>query len=422
MTSAEQTLHPFFRGVILLFALVAIVLDTASAQSSESSFGRNQGAQQQKPPPPPPPPPPPTVSTTTTTTLARVPQQSGSPEGNYDELNERCHRGEALKLDAKVQIAACYELIKSPQVQSAGRATTYFKIATIMIESTKDYNEAIRLYDLALKEDPKRAIALDGKAAAFVALKRCDEAIEIYNQSMAIKPDSASLKFGIGQAQLCKGQYQEAVKYLEEAATISPHVEMNHLYAGYTYALLGETKLAVNAIDAASRLNAEGVWHRFNAALVAYVADDLAGAKKRLEEFEKTTPNTTYGALLGYLIGLREGKDDKTALTKAYERTKDDVITYDPLLLKHFLGMAGSEPIAKFIEDSGDKETEKGSRRSEAHFYVGELALIKGDIAKAQREFEVATERGAQNITEYWSALARREQMKRPKKAVKNSH
>lgn len=55
------------------------------------------------------------------------------------------------------------------------------------------YNEALKLYDIAIGLDPNFTIAINNKGNLFFDLRKYDEAIAMYDNALSIKPEDVDI-------------------------------------------------------------------------------------------------------------------------------------------------------------------------------------------------------------------------------------
>lgn len=85
-----------------------------------------------------------------------------------------------------------------------------------------NYNEAIRLFDMALKADSASYKALNGKGIALCFKGSYLQGMELIRESLAIKPDFAYANFNMAMAYKLQKDYDNALLWFGKAAAIDP--------------------------------------------------------------------------------------------------------------------------------------------------------------------------------------------------------
>ena len=86
----------------------------------------------------------------------------------------------------------------------------------------KKMDQAIKLYDIILKENPNDVDALNNKGLALSRLNKHEEAIEWYDKALIIDPKYIKSLNNKGLALYNLGKYQEAIEWYDKALIIDP--------------------------------------------------------------------------------------------------------------------------------------------------------------------------------------------------------
>lgn len=100
-------------------------------------------------------------------------------------------------------------------------------------------DEAIRLYETALKIDPGLPMARNNLAAALLAVGRIDEAQEMVAQLLIERPDYARARITLARVWKARGNSASAIRELEMAVQISPQSAEAHAGLAAEYAATG---------------------------------------------------------------------------------------------------------------------------------------------------------------------------------------
>jgi lipoprotein NlpI len=105
-----------------------------------------------------------------------------------------------------------------------------------------------------------------------------------------------------------------------------------------------------------------------------------------------------YAVIVGYL-GLRKDGKNREALTflEYWLKQKKDV-AWTTQVLRYFHGDMGEEKLLSLANDNGT--------RTEAYTYLGEIALLNGDLITARRHLTWVVQNGDKDFLEYNLAVA----------------
>ena len=86
-----------------------------------------------------------------------------------------------------------------------------------------NHAEAVRQIDVALKINPKAAVAHNNRGVTLQELKRLDEALASYDKALALKPDYAEALYNRGNALQRLKQFDEALASYDRALALKPN-------------------------------------------------------------------------------------------------------------------------------------------------------------------------------------------------------
>lgn len=122
--------------------------------------------------------------------------------------------------------------------------------------AAKNYDEAIRLFDQAAKNDPTQHVIFANLADAYSNAKKYDDAAAAYNKAIELKPDEAGYYNNLGIVLANAGKIEEATQKLQKAAELNPAGAGQSYYnLGAVLTNKGKTKEAGDAFKKAIELN-----------------------------------------------------------------------------------------------------------------------------------------------------------------------
>ncbi len=116
--------------------------------------------------------------------------------------------------------------------------------------------EAMRCQDIALKLDPKDEIAWCNKGDVFFHLGRLEQAIECYDKALSLRPRYAIAWNNKGAALARAGRYEDARVCHDRAVSLKPRYVAAWLNRGEVLAQLGDREEAARCLERARSLGA----------------------------------------------------------------------------------------------------------------------------------------------------------------------
>lgn len=100
---------------------------------------------------------------------------------------------------------------------------------------SKDYNNAIKAYDLYIRKNPSDPQGYYNRGAVYFNLKDYDRAIDNVSQAIKINPINSNYYVSRGSTWLQKKNFQNAIKDNTEAIKLSPGNAMAYYNRGRAY-------------------------------------------------------------------------------------------------------------------------------------------------------------------------------------------
>jgi len=121
------------------------------------------------------------------------------------------------------------------------------KMLTQAFECVEDENfsDALKLYDLALKEDPDNANILIDKGATLQNMGKLKLAIRSYDKALDISPDNIDALLNKGSTLHSDEKYLQAIECYDSALKIDKKCAMALAYKGLSLGEMGELKEAI---------------------------------------------------------------------------------------------------------------------------------------------------------------------------------
>jgi hypothetical protein len=112
-------------------------------------------------------------------------------------------------------------------------------------QATGRLEEALKAYDEAVKLDPSRGVAHEGRGFILSGLGKTDEAFGEFQRAVELEPNQPIYLLTLGNAYLTRGKVKEAIGTLEAAEKIQPQNPALLHQLSLAYEKKGEKKLAM---------------------------------------------------------------------------------------------------------------------------------------------------------------------------------
>jgi tetratricopeptide (TPR) repeat protein len=260
----------------------------------------------------------------------------------------------------------------------AARATAYFR--------HRDFDQAIADGTRMIELDPKSGSGYLCRGQAYEAMGDLDRAIADYDKLADIDPKFAGAYHLRGHAYAAKGDVENALANYNKAIELAPKFKAPYLGRASLYKDRGDFERALADYDLVIQLdpkNGRAFRERgvgdFQAGLLAKSLDDL-------NQSITLNPKDPYTVLWLDIVAKRS----KIASRIAELSAELDMTKWPAPVVRLFQGETTSDAVFAAADDA-DAWTKKG-QVCEANFYLGELALQRGDKEEAARLFRLATD------------------------------
>ena len=164
-----------------------------------------------------------------------------SLRSEYPRERTQSFRGVTVQLYERASLIR-YQNVDAPAFLAWGEALS---------ESGK-YEQAVQVYNRAIRLDPRLADAYIGRGIAYRALGRPDRAIKDYDEAIGLSPRLAGAYFNRGVAQQELGDLQQAIQDFDATIRLDPQNADAYLSRGNAYLKLRDFQRALEDYGAAS--------------------------------------------------------------------------------------------------------------------------------------------------------------------------
>ena len=337
-------------------------------------------------------------------------QEGGAPESpaktqaKLNPLLEVCLK----PADQQAIVSACTTAIESRQLQGQSLAAALYRRGLVQGQRAQGA-AAINDFSAALKLTPDAVDLLYARATVYAAIKRHDLAIADYDTLLRLVPGDADSLYRRAWSAAALGRDEAAVKDLSELlAQGNAKGDIDALMdRGGLYLRLGRFDEAAADFSAILKQDPKAAAAFYNRGRAHFLKGELKSAAKDFAEAEKQRGDNPYAALRRYLASA-EGDKKGPAKILAEAMTKFPPEQWPMPVLATLSGKLAEKDLlaATSIADKN------AARRieAEAHYYLGEAALLRKD-AKAARAHFAAAAKGERNLPEAIDAGWRLKQM-----------
>ena len=173
--------------------------------------------------------------------------------------------GDSLFRDPRMAYAWAFSLVRSDDPAKA--VTVLNRLAaqplpTDMLigvgdlySQTGDYEDALRVFQKAIQQDPSAPRAHYYAGEALIRLDRPNEAIPLFQEELKITPADSNVQYHLAFAMLQTSHKDEAVALLQKIVADHPDHAQAQYQLGKAFLDAGQSQLAIEHLEAAARLD-----------------------------------------------------------------------------------------------------------------------------------------------------------------------
>lgn len=319
-------------------------------------------------------------------------------EGHWSQ----CKGEEFIQRDERIR--ACTAIIESGRVSAAQELAVAYLNRGYMRHTKGELDEAIRDYDEAIRLKPDYADAFNNRGSIYADKDDLDRAIQDYDEAIRLKPEKRTLAWAFynrGLAYRQKGQTERAIQDYDRAIQVMPF-PLAFLNRGLAYSVLGQYDRALQDFDVTIRYrpqNSVALAARAGAYMskgeYSRAADDFA-------QSHKINPTDPYVVLSLHVARLRA---EQTAPDLRANAANLDRVRWPGTLIRLHLGEIGADDLLAEARRAKTVELQR-ERLCQGYFYLGQIALGRGDRDEARRLFRLAADQESAGAWEHHWARA----------------
>jgi lipoprotein NlpI len=328
---------------------------------------------------------------------AAIPALADTEDGEVAQMRAACAKSEA----PQDQIDACSRLIKATRPQGRELAHALYQRGVGYV-AKGDYQDAVRDFTQALKFAPDSSDALYNRGGAYSKLGLWDDALADFNALLKIVPNDPNTFYARAWVQAQRGEDEAAIADLDRVLELAPDDQEALLDRGGLNIRAGRYDDAIRDFTQLLKLDPKAAAAAYNRGRAHYAQQDFKNAAEDFALALKLRADNPYAALRLYLAQSHLDNGDPAVLKKSIDAL-DPTIWPRPLL--ELLAGTGDDPelIAGINELPSKLRTDV---LCEAHYYLGERALLKGDEKAARDYFKAAASSASATIERIDAQLA----------------
>jgi lipoprotein NlpI len=247
-------------------------------------------------------------------------------------------------------------------------------------------DRAIEDFDKAIRLNPNFAEAFSNRGNAYRRKGQLDRAIEDLDHAIRLNPNYAQAFYNRGTAYDRKAQPDRAIEDFDQAIRLNPNYAAALLDRGNEYRTQGDLDRAIADYSEFIRLNPQLTFVLLNRGVAYYYAGSLPKALADLNQLSEANPKGAYTALWLDIVNKRSNLASRLQQAVA----QIDMTNWPAPVIRLFLGQMTPAAVLAAADDT-DTDTKK-SHICDAHFYTGELALLRDAKEEAVQLFKAAAE------------------------------
>lgn len=295
---------------------------------------------------------------------------------------------------AEAAVRACTVAIDSRQLQGEPLSSALYARG-LANGRRAQMDAAITDFSAALDLTPDATDVLYARGSAYAAQTSHDLAAGDFSAILKIEPGDTDSLYRRAWSLTMLGRDKEAIADLSEVIKAAPDDIDALMDRGGLHLRDGNFRAAIADFDAILKLDPDAAAAQYNRGRAHALQDDFAAAEQDFAGAEANRADNPYAALRRYLAGVRAAKPAPEILSGVIAR-----LPQDQWPLPVLSTLAGKMQERDLLASAELADRSVAQRLvAEAHFYLGEAALGKGDAKAARAHFEAAA-KGERTVPE----------------------
>ena len=297
--------------------------------------------------------------------------------------------------DHDAAIAACTRLIGNGKLSKKNLAIAYLNRG-VSYERNGEYDKAIADATFNIETDPREAAeGYFNRGFAYKKKGEIEKALNDYNTAIKLKPTYIDPHTNRGVIFVQRGEYDRAIADHTKTIEIDPKYSKGYNNRGDAYRGKGDFDRAITEYSKAIELEPKNAFYIADRGYIRFHKGDFGSAAEDLRQ-ALALKDYAYAMLFRYLARARAGETAGPELEANAGRLSNKNWPYAAIEL-----LLGKRTPEATLPDAADND-----EKCEAHFYIGEWHLLRGNRTSAAGWLKLAQDTCPKGTTEYYAAVA----------------
>lgn len=292
--------------------------------------------------------------------------------------------------DTQSVVVNCTTAIESRQLQGEALAAALYRRGVAQ-GMRGQLPGAVNDFSSGLKLTPGATDLLYARASAYGAMKRHDLAIADYDAVLKLAPTDADSLYRRAWSLSALGRDDAAIADLSAVlAEVKGDIDAL-MDRGGLYLRQGKFDAAIVDFSAIIKADAKAAAAFYNRGRAKFLKGDFPAATQDFAEAEKLRSDNPYAALHRYLANAQGVGDGASKIKPAILTEAMDKFALDQWPVPVLATLAGKMTESDLLSATAISDKTMARRLdAEAHYYLGEAALLKKDVKAARAHFTAA--------------------------------
>jgi tetratricopeptide (TPR) repeat protein/V8-like Glu-specific endopeptidase len=263
---------------------------------------------------------------------------------------------------------------------------------------------AIGDFSTFLKMRPKSSSAMRARAGAYAELHQFDRATHDYDRAVEIDPDQPASYIARGNFRSQIGQETQALADFDKALQLYPSAADAYSGKAYVFIQQGKLKQAVAAFDKALSYDEKASYVLGGRASAYQIIGDHDSSLRDYAKAVELDPSEPFIKLLWLVEQARAGKIEEAKRGFADFAADTRYEDWPRSLAQCLTGQIDAAALEKIADQGTDYD--KHAHAFDLAFYLGQAAMIAGNVADAQKHLQAVVDTGDRQYIEYNIAAA----------------
>jgi len=241
-----------------------------------------------------------------------------------------------------------------------------------------------------------------GRGVNYLRKRDYDRAIQDFDEVIRLNPKSSGAFTNRGASYLQKGDYERAIQDFDKAIQLNPRNKVVFSQRGDLFYREGDYERAIQDFSEYIRLNPGSARAFKNRGRARFYSGQSSAAASDFVHAADADPQYIYAPIWLYLARSRAGRQGEARSELAKYAAGADLTKWPGPVINLYLDRETPESIFNSARDSAPSKDRE--QHCEAFFYLGQLALQKGERQEANRRFQQAIDTGVTYFEEYLDA------------------